>query len=131
MMLFSWRVQAASVKLVDPVHTAGVAPCPAAWPLGGPSRTTYLECISCGAALIALVCTGVPLKCCITHSWVPTGAGSPPTAAKRRRGLRRRFPGVVGNTNRHAALRRLDEGVHHDRGCIRIGQAEVVDRDVD
>ena len=43
MMLFSCNVQASSVKLVEPVHTAAVPTAPAAGPA---SRTTYFECIN-------------------------------------------------------------------------------------
>lgn len=73
--LFSCRLHAASVKLVDPVQTAGTLPCPTA-----ASRTTYLECISCGADLIARSCTFVSANRSVTHCWVPTGAGSAPMA---------------------------------------------------
>ena len=39
-MLFSCKVQASSVKFVDPVHTAAV------WYRLAPSGTMYFECIN-------------------------------------------------------------------------------------
>ena len=67
-MLFSCKVQASSVKFVDPVHTAAV------WYRLAPSGTMYFECINCpDPAVIARVATLVPVKCCCTHCAVPNG----------------------------------------------------------
>ena len=69
MMLFSWRVQASSVKLVEPVQTVALR-------ATAVSRTTYLQCISWPPAAIGLISTAVPLKCSVSQSPVPMGAGS-------------------------------------------------------
>jgi len=45
-------------------------------PFTGASLTTYFECMSWPSAVIGLTWTPVPVKCSVTHSPVPIGAGS-------------------------------------------------------
>ena len=111
MMLFSCRVQASSVKLVDPVHTAAV-PVRAA-----SSRTTYLECISCPPARIGLVCTAVPREVLADPvGGAGRGRVGLASAAKSAAVAAGRFAGVVGDPHRHAAVGRRGERPDDRRG---------------
>ena len=120
-MLFSCNVHASSVKFIEPVQTAASAL--------AASRTTYLECISCGAAVMPLVCTAVAPKCSVTHCAVPSGAGSASRCGEMRRRGVGRLAHVVSDPHCDSASGRVDERRDQRRSEL-VRQPEVVDRNI-